>query len=228
MIEKMSETKRIHAMQSGRHLVEFQEIKDISSDDFKEAMGIYLTSFPENERRPVASIEIDIDRGKARLIVGRMDDRVVSMALFHPIKGTRYLFGDYMAISKEYRSRGIGEQLLKNVFCIFNDAEFDHIFGEFENPYFDENELKMRRINFFKRMGMKELKNVRYLLPPLQGSLPTEMILMVLSKTDRHCIDREEVKYMIMQIFKDIYNRDEDDEILDFILEGLPEIIRLC
>jgi len=224
----MSETNRIRGLQSIGHSVEFHEIKDVSSDDFKEAMRIYLTSFPENERRPVASIETDIDRGKARLIVGRMDDRVVSMALFHPIKGTRYLFGDYMAISEEYRSMGIGEQLFKNVFCIFNDAEFDHIFGEFENPYFDENELKMRRINFFKRMGMKQLKDVRYLLPPLQGSLPTEMILMVLSKTDRHCIDREELKSMIIQIFRDIYKRDEDDEILDLILAGLPEIITLC
>ncbi|MDD1742806.1 MAG: hypothetical protein LUQ47_05670, partial [Methanotrichaceae archaeon] len=74
----MSETNRIRGLQSIGHSVEFHEIKDVSSDDFKEAMRIYLTSFPENERRPVASIEMDVDRGKARLIVGRMDDRVVS------------------------------------------------------------------------------------------------------------------------------------------------------
>ena len=77
-------------------------------------------------------------------------------------------------------------------------------------------------------MGMKELKDVRYLLPPLQGTLPTEMILMVLSKIDGHFLDRDEVKSMIKQIFKNIYERDEDDEILDLILSDLPEMIRLC
>jgi ribosomal protein S18 acetylase RimI-like enzyme len=212
----------------GDQSVEFHEVKDASSDDFKEAMKIYLTSFPENERRPVSSIEKDIKRGQGRLIIGRMDNRVVSMALFHPIKGTPYLFGDYIAIAEEFRSRGIGEQLLKNVFNILNDAEFDHLFGEFENPYFDENELKMRRVNYFKRMGMKELKDVRYILPPLQGNLPTEMILMVFSKTDKDCLDREEVRDMLIRIFKDIYERNEDDEILDLILAGLPEIIWLA
>jgi GNAT superfamily N-acetyltransferase len=227
----MSEIKRVQgsqrSLQDG-YSVEFQEIRDICSDDFKEAMKIYLTSFPENERRPVASIERDIDRGQGRLIIGRIDDRVVSMALFHPIKGTRFLFGDYMAIAEEYRSRGIGEQLLKNVFAIFNDMDFDHIFGEFENPYFDENELKMRRVNFFKRMGMKELKDVRYILPPLQGSSDTEMILMVLSRMEKDSLDKEEVRDMLIQIFKDIYQRDEDDETLGLILQGLPDIIRLA
>jgi GNAT superfamily N-acetyltransferase len=207
--------------------VEFHEVLDTSSKEFKGAMDIYLASFPENERRPVASIEREMKSGKSRLIIGRMEDRVVLMALLHPIKGTPFVLGDYMAIDKEYRSLGIGAVFLNNIFNILDDIEFNYFLGEIENPYLEEDDLKARRVEFFKRLGMKELKDVRYILPPLQGTLPTEMILMVLCKTEVDCLNGEEVRDIFRRIFRNIYARGEDDEILALILEGMPDMIKL-
>lgn len=207
--------------------VEFHEVLDTSSEEFKDAMGIYLTSFPENERRPVATIEREMETGKSRLIIGRVDDRVVLMALLHPIKGTSFVLGDYMAIDEEYRSLGIGAAFMNNIFNILDGIEFDYFLGEIENPYLEEDELKARRVEFFRRLGMKELKDVRYILPPLQGTLPTEMILMVLCKTEADCLNGEEVRDILRRIFRNIYARGEDDEILALILEGMPDMIRL-
>lgn len=208
--------------------VEFHEVLDTSSREFEEAMGIYLASFPENERRPVATIEMEMKSGKSRLIVGRVDDRVVLMALLHPIKGTSFVLGDYMAIDEKYRSLGIGAAFMNNIFNILDDIEFDYFLGEIENPYLGEDDLKARRVEFFKRLGMKELKDVRYILPPLQGTLPTEMILMVLCKTEADCLNGEEVRDILRRIFRNIYARGEDDEILALILEGMPDRIKLA
>ncbi len=207
--------------------VEFHEVSDTSSEEFKEAMGIYLASFPENERRPVASIEREMEMGISRLIIGRIEDRVVLMALLHPIKGTSFVLGDYMAIDEEYRSLGIGAAFLNNIFNILDDIEFNYFLGEIENPYLEEDDSKVRRVEFFKRMGMRELKDVRYILPPLQGTLPTEMILMVLCKTEADCLNGEEVRDILRRIFRNIYARGEDDEILALILEGMPDMIKL-
>ncbi len=207
--------------------VEFIEVKDTSSEEFKAAMDIYVASFPENERRPVVTIGMDIKTGKCRLIVGRMDAKVVFMALIRPIKETPFVRGDYMAIDEEYRSKGIGALFLKDIFAILNDIDFNYFLGEIENPYLDDDEIKGRRIKFYKKIGMKELKDVRYILPPLQGTLPTEMVLMVLCRTEEKCLKGEDVSGILKRIFRDIYSRSEEDEILAKILEGMPDIIDL-
>lgn len=225
----MSEAEEPSSQKAVRRypFVEFHEVLDTSSEEFKDAMGIYLTSFPENERRPVATIEWEMKSGKSRLIIGRMEGRVVLMALLHPIKGTSFVLGDYMAIDEEYRSLGIGAEFMNNIFNILDDIEFNYFLGEIENPYLEGDDLKARRVEFFKRLGMKELKDVRYILPPLQGTLPTEMILMVLCKTEADCLNGEEVRDIFRRIFRNIYARGEDDEILALILEGMPDTIKL-
>ena len=208
-------------------LVKFCEVKDVLSDEFKEAMRIYINTFPENIRRPVAFIEMEIKGDKTRLIIGRIDDKIVSMALLCPLKGTSFVLGDYLAIREEYQSQGIGEHFLKNIFSIIDDIQFEYLLGEVESPYIEQDKSKMRRVNFFKRLGMKELKDVRYILPPLQGTSPTEMILMVFSKMEENRLIGDEVRNIIIRIFSEIYNRDEDDEILALNLKGIPDLIRL-
>ncbi len=183
--------------------------------------------FPENERRPIASLESEISSRKSRLIVGKIEGRVAFMSLLHPVKGTSFLLCDYIAIAEGYRNLGIGERFLKNIFSILSDIEFSCCLYEVENPYLDRDELKKRRVRFFKRMGMKELKDVRYLLPPLQGSNPTEMILMVLCKTEANCLKGGELRDTLIRIFRSIYGRKEDDEILAEILAGIPDRIEL-
>jgi GNAT superfamily N-acetyltransferase len=210
-----------------RPLVEFLEVLDTSSEEFEKAMDIYIASFPENERRPVATIEMEMKSGISRLIIGRMEDRVVLMALLHPINDTSFVLGDYMAIDEEYRGMGIGAAFLNNIFSILDDIEFDYLLGEIESPYLEEDELKARRVEFFRRLGMKELKDVRYILPPLQGTLPTEMILMVLCKTEADCLGGAEIKDILRRVFRNIYARGEDDEILALILERMPDTIKL-
>jgi N-acetylglutamate synthase-like GNAT family acetyltransferase len=208
-------------------LVKFCEVKDVLSDEFKEAMRIYINTFPENVRRPVAFIEMEVKGDKTRLIIGRIDNKIVSMALLRPLKGTSFVLGDYLAIREEYRSQGIGEHFLKNIFSIIDDIQFEYLLGEVESPYIEQDKSKMRRVNFFKRLGMKELKDVRYILPPLQGTSPTEMILMVFCKTKENRLIGDEVRNIIIRIFSEIYNRDEDDEILASNLKGIPDLIRL-
>ena len=210
-----------------RDLVEFYEVKDVLSEEFNEAMRIYIDAFPENIRRPVASIGTDVKSDKSRLLIGRMDDKIVSMALLYPFKSTSFVLGDYLAIREEYRSQGIGEHFLKNIFSIIDDDQFEYVIGEVENPYLELDKSKMRRVRFFKRLGMKELKDLRYILPPLQGTSPTEMILMVFSKKEKDSLVGEEIRNIISRIFSELYNRDEDDEILASILKGIPDLISL-
>lgn len=208
--------------------IEFSEVSDPSSDEFKEAMKIYTASFPENERRTVASIEAMVNDGKIRLIVGLVDGRASFMALLYPIEGTPFVLGDYLATAKEYRGKGIGKQFLDGIFSAVDGLEFDYFLIQVENPYISSDETMRRRVEFYKRLGMKELKGLRYVLPPLQGTMPTEMILMVLTKADDHHLDGEVMGEIIFRIFRELDGRHEDDEFLISTLRGVPDLIDLA
>jgi hypothetical protein len=78
----------------------FNEVEDISSEEFKEALNIYIASLPENGRRSVASIEAMLDRGKVCLMVGLAGGKVAFMALLYPIVGTPFVLRDYLATAR--------------------------------------------------------------------------------------------------------------------------------
>ncbi len=187
---------------------EFYEVCDLSSDDFKMAMKIYSASFPEAERRPRAAIEDALRRGKIHLIVGRIGGKVRTMALLYPVYGTQFVLVDYIATSQEIRGRGIGGKLLHSAFDLIDELlpdgrKFDYLLAEAENPSSDVDETRVRRIEFYRRLGMKELEGVRHLLPPMHlppqtclspsvpADEPTEMRLMVLSRRKENGIDKD-------------------------------------
>jgi GNAT superfamily N-acetyltransferase len=205
----------------------FEEVLDISTIEFQEAMKIYAASFPEHERRSFASIETTIISGKSRLIIGSMNGRVVLMALLYPLAGTTFMLLDYLAISKEHRGRGLGQKFISSLLDIIDGTGLKHLLVEVENPHIDDDDAKTRRARFYKRLGFREIAGLRYLLPPLQGTSCTEMILMVLSKEDEYSMDRVMIKDAIVLIFEELYGRGEDDDILSSIMEDLPDQIEL-
>lgn len=205
--------------------VKFIEITDAYSVEFEDAMRIYIASFPENERRPVAVIKAMLNSGKSRLIIGSIENKVVFMALLYPLKGTSFLLGDYLATAEEYRGRGIGSGFLRSIFDIMGDMQFKYFLVQVENPYLDQDEMKMRRMKFYKRLGMRKLKSIRFILPPLQGTKPTELILMILSTEDH--LAGDVIRSIIIEMFKELYDRHEGDEFLVSILEGMPDRIWL-
>ncbi len=211
------------------HLVKFNEVDDVSSIEFEDAMGIYIASFPVNERRPVAAIKAMLDSGRSRLIVGRLGNEVALafMALLYPLTGTPFLLGDYLATAEGYRNKGIGKAFLRNIFNLIGDMQFKYFIVQVENPYIDHDEMRLRRMKFYKELGMKELKGIRYILPPLQGTKPTELMLMVLSTENEDCLAGEILRVMIIQMFEELYDRHEGDEFLTLILEGIPDQVWL-
>ena len=80
--------------------VNFYEIADVSFIEFEEAMEIYVESFPENERRPVAIIKEMLKSDESRLIVGERENEIVFMALLYLLKGTPFLLRQQSLLSR--------------------------------------------------------------------------------------------------------------------------------
>ena len=207
--------------------VNFYEIADVSSIEFEEAMKIYVESFPENERRPIATIKEMLKSGKSRLMVGERDKEIVFMALLYPMKGTSFLLWDYLATAEDCRSTGIGRAFLRHILDEMKELQCNFILIEIENPYLNEDETKMRRLKFYKRLGMKELMGVKYFLPPFKGIEPIEMILLVFSVENYNRLAGETVRDLVIHMFGELYDRYENDDLLMSTLRSIPDLVRL-
>jgi GNAT superfamily N-acetyltransferase len=208
-------------------MTSFGYVTDTTSTQFKAAMEIYCLSFPENERQPVDKIEERVNAGLSDMIVGEKDGKVAFMALLYPLRGTNFILLDYIATAPDYRNQGIGAEFLNNIINS-NKADGKYLILEVDDPRFGDNkDNRQRRVRFYQRLGAKILKDVKYLLPPFLSDVPTGMILMMLPAPKEMIINGALVINLIRQIYRELYGRAQDDELLRSIIEGVPEEVEL-
>jgi len=154
-------------------MVNFIEIKETNNKYFNEAMNIYNASFPSNEKQPVNKLRQLLEESRYQMFVGCLEKKTVFMSLIYPLKGTDFILLDYMATHRHFRKLGIGNRFIETIKTTNSNK---HIIIEIENPDHGNNKTqKEQRIVFYKGCGFKEMKNVRYVLPPLSGNTATEM-----------------------------------------------------
>ena len=206
--------------------MEFREINKTDSSEFQQAMEIYLEAFPANERHPLATIVDRVNQGLSRLYVTSSHGEIAFLALLWPLKETDFVLLDYMATKANHRGQGIASAFLTTLRDeLINTGK--HLILEVENPQFGDPQEKERRVAFYKRHGARELEDVKYLLPPLDGTTPTEMILMIFPEYSDEKISGALVKNLIMRMYRELYNRKEDDALLGTFVNHIGDTIKL-
>ncbi len=208
-------------------LVKFQEILSVKNNYFKQAMLIYDEAFPSNEKHPIDLIQNRIINGHSKLFVGIIDGEVVCMSLIWNFNDLEFVLLDYMAVSSNYRNNNLGSQLfqfLSNRVRKLNK----YMIIEVENYLFGSNTLeRKRRINFYFKNGAYILEDFNYLLPSLDGTYPTEMILMVSPKYKEDILKGEQIKELVIRLYVDLYEKNTSDKLLNTIINRTPNKIKL-
>jgi ribosomal protein S18 acetylase RimI-like enzyme len=147
--------------------------------------------------------------------------------LIYPLNPTPFILLDYLGTDKNYRSRGIGRMLMSHLINLVNNQQ-KTLLIEVENPRFCENlEQAERRIKFYQNNGAKVLDPVRYLLPPLSGDVPTEMLLMMVPAELGGQLPGKQVKQLIEQVYQEMYDRPSEDALLRSFIEEVPDVVEL-
>jgi GNAT superfamily N-acetyltransferase len=207
--------------------VEFRELKQTQNKEFDEAMELYLKAFPANERHPIEVITERVRAGLSQLYVGSLGDEVIFMALLWPLRATDFVLLDYIATKDNYRSKGIASAFLEQMKTKLRSLD-KYFILEVESPETAGNKVeKENRIAFYKRQGAKEMQGIRYILPPLHGTVPTEMILMLFPDYQHEEIDGSIVKKIVTQIYQELYNRDANDALLRSFVGDIGSTIKL-
>lgn|GEM_PF-640396 len=205
----------------------FTEITSVADSRFSRAFDIYVEAFPATERQTRTTIEQRLAAGKSRLFTAVINNEVVLMSLLFNLSSDKFILLDYMAVSKAHRGQKIGESFLQFIATHLKNSG-KYLVIEVEDPRFGDNkDQRIRRVNFYRNCGAKLLKGVHYILPSLNGTIPTEMLLMLLPASAEIAIKREVVKDLILKLYTEVYNRDENDSLLNSIIDTLPPGIEL-
>jgi ribosomal protein S18 acetylase RimI-like enzyme len=205
----------------------FSQVNNVKSKEFMQAMDIYLEAIPPSEQQQIDVIKERIIVKKEQLIIGQENGKVKCMAIIYPLQGTNYVLIDYLAIKREFRQQGIGSKLLRYIQDTYSQKGI-RLIGEVEDfNYGNNQEIKKRRMRFYRRSGARVLKDVYYQMPPLQGNQPTPMMLITFNSIGEDKIDGEEIKKIIKQIYYELYNRDSDDPLLNTFINKIPSRVLL-
>ena len=190
-------------------------------------MAIYNEAFPSSERQSIITVVERVKSGQSKLFVGVVKERVVAMALLWNFKNSPFVLLDYLAIKNNCRGLEFGTQFFQFlVQMTIKNKQF--LLLEAEHFQFGSNkEQRKKRIQFYIRNGAYLLSNITYILPSLDGTASTEMVLMIAPKPPREILEKESIKDLIQRLYLEIYEKESNDPVLISLLDKIPEQIEL-
>jgi GNAT superfamily N-acetyltransferase len=209
-----------------------KKLDNFHSLEFRESLGIYKSSFPSNETRPLERIvKMLKDDKDYHLFIAIKNSSVVGISLLYGFRSLRIGLLDYMAVHPNYQRRGIGKELFEFTLQKLRTQIADVIGLMIEiqketapDPY--ESIIRMDRIRFYSGLGAKVLDEVNYLLPSQNNGQPEEMYLMLVPLMEMYSLPKRSVIQYVSAMYSTIYQY-ENKDLLDTVCNNLPTTIML-
>lgn len=141
--------------------------------NFDEIFKIMDESFPNNEMRTYEGQKNLLNNDKYHVSVENNNNgALVGFLAYWILKSC--VFFEHLAVSKNFRGKGIGTKIIKNNLKNLKDIK-KFIFLEVEPP---DSEISKKRINFYKRLGFN-LNKFYYEQPPLRKTEKSQHLLIM-------------------------------------------------
>ncbi|BAI90131.1 hypothetical protein NIES39_D07140 [Arthrospira platensis NIES-39] len=198
--------------------VEFQQIT-LENPDFAQAIALYQQSFSPQEIIPIPIISRSLKLGNIQLWGGYYQQRFALMSIVHPLPNSEFVLLGYLATVPHLRNIKIGSQFLEYIINVVQQDDKSLIL-EVEHPDFGENrQLKQRRVAFYQRLGARIFQDIIYILPALDGTTTTEMMLMIIGEKHQDKLPKTLVQQLIRDLYSEVYNCNPDDSIFHWIAD---------
>jgi len=213
-------------------LLEFKQITCNDNELLEQSLDIYLTYFPPQEIRPLErTISMIQKDDNYHAIVALQDEKVIGFSLLYLFPSLKFGVLDYIAVINEFQGKGIGIGLFNFSFKKFSPKISDRIglLMEIQKDNvqkISENEIRKRRIKFYKNLGCKFLNGINYLLPSQIGGHPEEMYLMIKPIKNINSLSRNDVSKFVGAIYSKMYFSKTND-LIDKVFYNSPDLIHI-
>ncbi|MBG0747455.1 GNAT family N-acetyltransferase [Planktothrix agardhii] len=206
--------------------IEFKPIQHLDHPDFESAIALYEQTFPSPGQIPIPWIQEGVLTQKTQLWLGYFQQELALISILYPLPDSNFILLAYLATVPHLRNIKIGSQFLNYLIDLVK-KESKTLVLEVEHPDFGDNrELKQRRIAFYKRLGAKELQDIIYIFPALDGTKTTEMILMIIDNSNSENIQKKVIQKLVRELYIEVYHLHPDQPIFNWI-EDIQDNIAL-
>jgi GNAT superfamily N-acetyltransferase len=204
-----------------------EKIEINNHEALEQVFEIYESSFPENEQQLLETLKIRLKEDKEVLFAAKINDEVVGIGFLFDLLGSDFLLLDYLAVKQNHRGKQIGERLFRFL-KDYGKSQQKHLLMEVDDPEFgDDKEQRLKRIAFYQKNEALWLRDVKYILPALDGTNATEQILMIVANKSKNEFSGAEIKALVKLLYSELYGIEEGDESLSKIIESVSEKVEV-
>jgi GNAT superfamily N-acetyltransferase len=199
-------------------VVDTRRVEGGDDPDWSETLRIYRDAFPAWEREDEARMRARVETGRYVLVVARHEGRTIGFHALDLLPGLDTAFFMYLAVDRDWRGRGIGRTLCRDV------VERFRALGCYRWLLVEAGE---RQAVFYGRMGFLRLA-VEYHAPRFDGPGSVPMDLLALpARLECDAVPGEALRRTIRVLFADGYELGETDPRIAAQLERVPGRVAL-
>lgn len=198
----------------------FKEIESIR--DFDRFIEIYTSSIEQREQKSRADIIDLLQRPDYSLLFAKEDGIVVGFSLWYLSRENNIALLEYLATDNSKRNSGIGASLVRAGIAA---ATGRHVLIEVdsEREETEDQALRLRRKQFYARLGARQLGGLDYQLPLASETPLPVMDLMIQSKKENLIINRPQLQLWLEDIYFNVYGQERTDPRIAAMMERMPD-----
>lgn len=188
-------------------------------------MAIYQDALEISEQKPVGTIEALLHDARYAIIGAFKDTALLGFAMSIFPSGADFWLLEYMAVSDQARSVGIGGKLFRAALAIADRRapgcpcliEVDQLAHDSEAAA-----VRTSRLRFYARHSCRRIVNLKYIMPAVAGVAPPPMHLLIHGLSDENDVAVAKLHSWLATIYREVYGRSADDDDIRVGLEPLP------
>jgi GNAT superfamily N-acetyltransferase len=196
--------------------------------EFRELVRIYIAAHPVGELKPLALLARMIERPEYFFLALMDGDSVAGFAISICFSDSDAALLEYMAVDAPHRNRGLGGYLFKQT------AEFECLAERYllievdsDKSASPDHQDRIRRKNFYRRLGCREIEGLSYLMPRVSSAIPPPMDILVQRHALPASIEKTRIRRWLQSCYSEVYQVPPGDPRIDSMLEHLPLDVRL-
>lgn len=200
-----------------------RQVTDPQTRLFRDAFALYETSIPRAEQKTRDEILAGLTRDDVRFWAFTRGNETLGMSILFADRAHNTMLLEYLAVSPAARSGGIGSALFTASFAA---SRFDaatqlliEVDSEVEDVSDAERAVRLKRKQFYRRLGCREVRGFDYVLPLAHYGPAPRMSLLVLGANGAS-LDTAHLRRALTAIYRDVYAQQEDDPRLDEMFAG--------
>jgi GNAT superfamily N-acetyltransferase len=190
-----------------------------TSPEFDEFFAIYEEALPAAERKSRDAIAQILERNDYKIYVVQSQSHVVAFSIVFMSNTSPVALLEYMATKKGMRNAGLGARLFEHAVEAKGERTL-LVEVDSEREQAKDNDLRVRRKNFYLRLGCKQIQGLDYLMPQVSDARPPVMDLLYYSSGEELTIDQSTLRSWLGAIYSEVYGRSRDDENINNMITG--------